>query len=256
MRGRQRDARQTRTVEVALTVSFCPTIAHGPAPAMARAIATAPASPVETTRANLEAAEAHVANEQRVLGGAERREQERDRDHLEQRLDFGLAVEIRDRACEGDSGQREHQAEPDVEPERARTVFLRKRLALHERGAEREIGEDERERREHRRHRHEADLERRQQVRDEDRRDERHHLHGDLGERLPAQSLHDLGAELRRPERLSHARPSIPRRGPGRRARSPPACRPAPSQSPRPRRRSLSPPRANHVRAHGGASQA
>ena len=65
-----------------------------------------------------------------------------ERERGEERLHLGLAVEVGDRPRGREAEDGEGDAHPDARPEDGRAVGLGQVAALHERGAERDVGED------------------------------------------------------------------------------------------------------------------
>jgi hypothetical protein len=115
---------------------------------------------------------------------------------LEQRLGRRLPVEVRDRAGDEHADGREHEARDHGGPERRVAIEQAERLALDERRAQGEVGEDEDEAREHQRERGEAVLVRREQPCDDDRRHGPHELAADLRGPDPDQAAEHTSAQI------------------------------------------------------------
>jgi hypothetical protein len=127
----------------------------------------------------------------------ERADEERQREDEQQRLRLRLAVQGGDRAGQCRAEHREDDAGAHGGPERRVLVHRAQRLALDQRRAEGEIGEDHHEAREHERQGGEAILVGRQQPCDEDRDDRTGNHAAGLRSTDPDQPAHDARAQIR-----------------------------------------------------------
>ena len=153
----------------------------------------------------LETTEVEVAREQCGLGGADRGEHEGEREGHEEPPNLRLAVEIRDRACEQDPGHGEEDAGAKARPEGGRAVLFGQLVPLDECRPERQVAEDQGQRREDDHHPGDPVVVRREQSRQDDGHDDAKQLARELRPALPQQSTHDLAAHLVGEERGAHA---------------------------------------------------
>ena len=157
--------------------------------------------------AELQASELHIAHQQRALHRAERRDHKPQRKYPEEALHLGLAIEVGDRACQDEPEQGEPRPGRRCCPEHGRPVVFHELLALHERRAQAQVGEDDHEAREHQHHSGQAVVVRREQPGQDHGNHQPQTLDHGHRQALPCQAVenpiaHRTGSDLLAQERV------------------------------------------------------
>ena len=151
------------------------------------------------------------------MGRSERGDHKAQGEHGEERLHRGIAVEAGEHTRERNAEHGADRTDGDARPKGGRAVGLTETRALDECGAERDVGEDDHEARQHECHGREPIVVRRKHPREDHGDDEPGGLQEDLRGPFPGEPAHHRGAQVVR----VRAQPSPPSRVAAR------SCRPS-----------------------------